>query len=107
MTLVVQSQQTLENLENLVVDIFCKVPNNGLEKETFHHLQKPFDTPNFHKLYKVAPLQNIYQLELIWSLPPMVSLIFLPTDTYSTRFLQNTYRGPLMACIQIVWSMVS
>ena len=73
MTLVVQSQNTMETIENLVVDIFSKVPNNSLQKETFGHLEKPFGTPGFHKLYKVAPLQNVYQLELIWSLPPMVS----------------------------------
>lgn len=74
MTLVVQSQNTMETIENLVVDIFSKVPNNGLSKETFGHMEKPFETPGFHKLYKVAPLQNVYQLELIWSLPPMVGI---------------------------------
>ena len=74
MTLVVQSQNTMETIENLVVDIFSKVPNNGLQKETFGHMEKPFGTPGFHKLYKVAPLQNVYQLELIWSLPPMVGI---------------------------------
>ena len=92
MTLVVQSQNTMETIENLVVEIFSKVPNNGLSKETFGHMEKPFETPGFHKLYKVAPLQNVYQLELIWSLPPMVGIfkvLYCKTNLFKLRFFSE------------------
>ena len=50
MTLVVQSQETLEKLEKVVIDVFSKVPNNGLSLETFGHLQEPFDVSKVHKV---------------------------------------------------------
>ena len=46
------------------MDSFSGVPNNGLERETFGHLADPFDTPDFHKVYKVAPVQDVYQVSV-------------------------------------------
>ena len=36
---------------------------------------------NFHRLIKVAPMKNIYQLNLVWSLPPLM-------DKYKTKPLE-------------------
>ncbi|CAI5779116.1 nardilysinnardilysin-like [Podarcis lilfordi] len=70
MNLVVQSRETLDTLEKWVTEIFSQIPNNGLPKPTFGHLPQPFDTPAFHKLYKVVPVKEIHSLSISWSLPP-------------------------------------
>nr|XP_013806051.1 PREDICTED: nardilysin-like [Apteryx mantelli mantelli] len=70
MNLVVQSKETLDTLENWVTEIFSQIPNNGLPKPSFGHLTEPFDTPEFHKLYRVIPVRNIHLLHITWALPP-------------------------------------
>ncbi|XP_071897732.1 nardilysin isoform X4 [Anas platyrhynchos] len=70
MNLVVQSKETLNTLENWVTEIFSQIPNNGLPKPSFDHLTDPFDTPEFHKLYRVVPVSNIHLLNITWALPP-------------------------------------
>uniref|UniRef100_A0A8C0EMS3 Nardilysin convertase n=1 Tax=Bubo bubo TaxID=30461 RepID=A0A8C0EMS3_BUBBB len=59
MTLVVQSKETLDTLEKWVTEIFSEIPNNGLPKPSFGHLTQPFDTPEFHKLYRVLSVKDI------------------------------------------------
>uniref|UniRef100_A0A669PD47 Nardilysin convertase n=1 Tax=Phasianus colchicus TaxID=9054 RepID=A0A669PD47_PHACC len=62
MTLVVQSKETLDTLEKWVTEIFSEIPNNGLPKPSFGHLTQPFDTPEFHKLYRVVPIRKVHSL---------------------------------------------
>ncbi|XP_006259674.2 nardilysin isoform X1 [Alligator mississippiensis] len=70
MNLVVQSKETLDTLEKWVMEIFSKIPNNGLPKPSFGHLTQPFDTPEFHKLYRVVPVRKVHSLDIAWALPP-------------------------------------
>lgn len=72
MTLTVQSQETLDTLQKWVEESFNPVPNNGKEFEKFHHLNEPFKTEKFHKMYKLSPVQNIYQVDLNWALKPLL-----------------------------------
>ncbi|KAH0617498.1 hypothetical protein JD844_015829 [Phrynosoma platyrhinos] len=62
MNLVVQSRETLDTLEKWVTEIFSQIPNN--------HLTMPFDTPEFHRLYRVIPVKEIHSLSISWALPP-------------------------------------
>uniref|UniRef100_A0A6J0SW26 Nardilysin-like n=1 Tax=Pogona vitticeps TaxID=103695 RepID=A0A6J0SW26_9SAUR len=70
MNLVVQSRETLDTLEKWVTEIFSQIPNNGLPRPTFSHLKEPFDTPEFHRIYKVIPVKEIHSLSISWALPP-------------------------------------
>ncbi|XP_056234690.1 nardilysin b [Seriola aureovittata] len=70
MTLAVQSKETLDTLEQWVREIFIKVPNNGDPRPDFFHLQQPFDTPAFNKLYRVVPVRKVHALTISWAVPP-------------------------------------
>uniref|UniRef100_A0A7M4FS50 Nardilysin convertase n=1 Tax=Crocodylus porosus TaxID=8502 RepID=A0A7M4FS50_CROPO len=59
MTLVVQSKGNI-SCENVI----------GFSKPNFGHLTQPFDTPEFHKLYRVVPIRKIHSLSITWALPP-------------------------------------
>ncbi len=74
MTLTVQSQEELDTLKSWVVESFSAVPNNALPREEFttEIHRDPFNTEQFRHLYKVIPVQNVYQLDLNWALPPLV-----------------------------------
>ena len=71
MTLTIQSQHELDTLQTWVEESFASVPNSDLPAETFHHLEEPFSTPEFNKIYKVSPIKNIYELNMNWALPPL------------------------------------
>ena len=106
MTLVVQSQETLETLQKLVVDAFSRVPNNGLPRETFAALTDPFDTPDFHKIYKVVPLQNVYQLDLFWSLPPLLDKYMAKPLNYLSWIIGHEGKGSLILYLRKkVWAL--
>uniref|UniRef100_A0A8C6XAM1 Nardilysin n=1 Tax=Naja naja TaxID=35670 RepID=A0A8C6XAM1_NAJNA len=70
MNLVVQSRETLDTLQKWVTEIFSHIPNNGLPRPDFSHLISPFDTPEFHKVYKIIPVKEIHSLNISWALPP-------------------------------------
>ncbi|XP_051803517.1 nardilysin-like [Acanthochromis polyacanthus] len=70
MTLAVQSKESLDTLEQWVREIFIKVPNNGEPRADFSHLQQPFDTPGFNKLYRVVPVRKVHALTISWAVPP-------------------------------------
>uniref|UniRef100_A0A3P9K9K4 Nardilysin n=1 Tax=Oryzias latipes TaxID=8090 RepID=A0A3P9K9K4_ORYLA len=70
MTLAVQSRETLDTLEEWVRQIFIEVPNNGEPRPDFSHLQEPFDTPAFNKLYRVVPVRKVHAVTISWAVPP-------------------------------------
>ncbi|XP_063057028.1 nardilysin b isoform X2 [Engraulis encrasicolus] len=70
MTLVVQSREKLDTLEEWVREIFSKIPNNGQSQPDFSHLKDPFDTPAFNKMYRVVPVRKVHALNITWALPP-------------------------------------
>ena len=72
MTLTIQSQHELDVLQTWVEESFSAVPNSGLPREVFDHLKEPFVTPEFHKIYKVCPVHNVYQLDMNWALPSLM-----------------------------------
>ena len=77
MTLAVQSQETLETLEAWVLESFSGVPDNGMEAEDFDQAGNPFEGPgsNFHKIYRIVPVKDVYLLDLHWSLPPLLTKV--------------------------------
>ncbi|CAJ1059630.1 nardilysin b [Xyrichtys novacula] len=70
MTLTVQSKETLDTLERWVTEIFIRVPNNREPRPDFSHLQQPFETPAFNKLYRVVPVRKVHALTISWAVPP-------------------------------------
>uniref|UniRef100_A0A7N8YF85 Nardilysin b (N-arginine dibasic convertase) n=1 Tax=Mastacembelus armatus TaxID=205130 RepID=A0A7N8YF85_9TELE len=42
----------------------------GEPRPDFSHLQQPFDTPAFNKLYRVVPVRKVHALTISWALPP-------------------------------------
>ncbi|KAH0618622.1 hypothetical protein JD844_017997 [Phrynosoma platyrhinos] len=43
---------------------------NNLPRPVFSHLTEPFETPDFHKLYRVVPIRKTHSLNITWALPP-------------------------------------
>uniref|UniRef100_A0A3Q2WKC3 Nardilysin convertase n=1 Tax=Haplochromis burtoni TaxID=8153 RepID=A0A3Q2WKC3_HAPBU len=44
--------------------------SSGEPRPDFSHLQQPFDTPAFNKLYRVVPVRKVHALTISWAVPP-------------------------------------
>ncbi len=71
MTLAVESKDTLENLQELVTDIFRHVPSRPCQAPDLKKFAEPFGPSAFKKLYKIAPMKETVSLNFTWSLPSM------------------------------------
>nr|XP_022314526.1 nardilysin-like [Crassostrea virginica] len=100
MTLAVQSKVGLDKLEKWVREIFSEVPNNKLPRQTFDHLQNPFDMEKFGKLYYIDPVKDKNMLEIIWSFPPMMPHYRKKPLSNLDFFLGHEGEGSLLAYLK-------
>ena len=100
MTLVLQSQETLDTLQRIAVDMFSKVPNNGASRETFDQFGKPYDVPEFHKIYKIVPVENCHELRLSWALPPLMDKQKFKPLQYSDCIIGHEGKGSLLSFLK-------
>jgi len=106
MTLAVQSQHTLDTMQEWIESIYSSVPNNGLSLETFHHLDKPFSNSRFHKLYRLHPVQNVYQIDLTWSLPNLMDKYRTKPLHYLSWVIGHEGKGSLLSYLRKkVWAL--
>uniref|UniRef100_A0A8C3Q1C7 Nardilysin convertase n=1 Tax=Chrysolophus pictus TaxID=9089 RepID=A0A8C3Q1C7_CHRPC len=100
MTLVVQSKETLDTLEKWVTEIFSEIPNNGLPKPSFGHLTQPFDTPEFHKLYRVVPIRKVHSLSITWALPPQEEYYRVKPLHYISWLVGHEGKGSVLSFLR-------
>ena len=100
MTLVLQSQDTLDTLESIALDMFGKVPSNGPLRETFDQFEKPFDVPEFHKIYKIVPVENYHGVNLSWALPPLMDKQKFKPLQYSKWIIEHEGKGSLLSFLK-------
>lgn len=100
MTLVLQSQDTLDTLESIALDMFSKVPSNGPLRETFDHFGKPYDVPEFHKIYKIVPVINYHGINLSWALPPLMDKQKFKPLQYSKWIIEHEGKGSLLSFLK-------
>ncbi|XP_053105937.1 nardilysin [Hemicordylus capensis] len=100
MTLVVQSKETLDTLETWVTEIFSEIPNNELPKPVFSHLTEPFDTPDFHKLYRVVPIRKTHSLSITWALPPQEQYYRVKPLHYISWLVGHEGKGSILSYLR-------
>ena len=100
MTLVLHSQDTLDTLESIALNMFSDVPSNGPLRETFDHFGKPYDVPEFHKIYKIVPVMNYHGIKLSWALPPLMDKQKFKPLTYSEWIIGHEGKGSLLSFLK-------
>ncbi|XP_047444076.1 nardilysin-like [Mugil cephalus] len=100
MTLAVQSRETLDTLEQWVRDIFTKVPNNDEPRPDFSHLQQPFDTPAFNKLYRVVPVRKVHALNISWAVPPQAKHYRVKPLHYISWLIGHEGAGSILSLLR-------
>eukprot|EP00057_Strongylocentrotus_purpuratus_P032639 XP_788330.4 PREDICTED: nardilysin [Strongylocentrotus purpuratus] len=100
MTLVVQSRDSLDDLELWVREAFSNVQNNSLERPSFTSCGQPFQHEKFHKLYKVVPVQDQHTLDLTWSMPSQQKHYRCKPLHYLGWLLGHEGKGSIMALLK-------
>ncbi|KAM9325165.1 nardilysin [Gastrophryne carolinensis] len=100
MTLAIQSNETLDTLEEWVRDIFCDIPTNGLPKPDFSHLTDPFDTPGFNTLYRVVPIKKVHALTITWALPPQEKFYKVKPLHYVSWLIGHEGKGSVLSLLR-------
>ncbi|KAJ3599725.1 hypothetical protein NHX12_033681 [Muraenolepis orangiensis] len=100
MTLAIQSKETLDTLEEWVREIFDKVPNNGEPKPDFSHLQEPFDSPAFNKLYRVVPVRKVHGLTISWAVPPQARHYRVKPLHYISWLVGHEGKGSILSLLR-------
>jgi len=97
MSLTIQSQHTLDTMQALVEETFTEVQNNGLEREHFDSMSGPFQTKNFSKIYRMIPVQNVYQVDLNWAFPALLTKYREKPLHYLSWIIGHEGRGSLLS----------
>ncbi|XP_072295428.1 nardilysin-like [Eucyclogobius newberryi] len=100
MTLTVQSRESLDTLESWVREIFIHIPNNGEAAVDFSHLQAPFDTPHFNKLYRVVPVKKVNALTISWALPPQAQHYRVKPLHYVSWLIEHEGTGSVLSLLR-------
>ncbi|XP_071442701.1 nardilysin-like [Hetaerina americana] len=109
MTLAVQGQMPLDELQEMVCKSFSSVPCNNLPPDVAPRngpWVSPFPKDKFNKLYKVKPIKDICQVELLWVLPPKRNLYMSKPHEYISWLVGHEGKGSLLSYLrQRVWAL--
>merc|ERR1719430_2447520 len=106
MYLTVQSQQSLDTLQEWVVASYSGVANNNQAREEFSTMIEPFETAAWPKLYSLIPVKNDYKVDLTWALPPLLEHYKSKPLHYLSHLIGHEGRGSLMSALRRrVWAL--
>nr|XP_053649483.1 nardilysin-like [Cherax quadricarinatus] len=106
MTLAVQARMTLDCLQEYVCSIFSQIPNNGIEKPTYSHLEFPFPLVTLHRLYRVVPTKEYHCLEITWALPSFLKYYHTKPLHYVSHLIGHEGRGSILSYLKKrVWAV--
>lgn len=100
MTLVVQAPEPLEDLQDLVYDVFEDIPKNNLLAPAFPQFRDPFVPQNFHKLFKVVPVEDTHKVDIIWALPPLHKYFKVKPLDYLSVMIAHEGRGSILSYLR-------
>ncbi|XP_048256262.1 nardilysin-like [Haliotis rufescens] len=100
MTLVLQSMDSLDTLQEWAVDIFSDIPSNNIPRPSFSHLKDPFDTADFKRFYRVVPMENNHKLEISWSLPSLVDKYREKPQEYLSMLILHEGKGSILSYLK-------
>lgn len=96
MFLAVQSQQTTDEMVELIHDLFSKIPTNNLSTPKSTISQEPFCLETFHKIYKIVSVGSINKITFVWFLPSVLKLYKIKPLEYIAWIVGHEGRGSLI-----------
>ncbi|XP_018404393.1 PREDICTED: insulin-degrading enzyme-like, partial [Cyphomyrmex costatus] len=98
MSLSVYSKESLNELENMVVDLFCEVRNKEIEVPTWP--EHPFKDEHFRTIWYIVPIKDIRNLSISFPLPDMRQHYRSAPERYVSHLLGHKGKGSLLSALK-------
>ena len=98
MVLAVVGRNTLDELEQLVVPLFAKVPNHDRPAPTWSEQAYPDDRLRRH--FKVVPVKDFSSLTIGWPIPPIRPQYLSKPYRYISHILGHESEGSLLSLLK-------
>ncbi|XP_031625679.1 nardilysin-like [Contarinia nasturtii] len=99
MYLCLQSNSSLDDLQEMANRHFSTIPNNQMPGDDFskftHH--NAFQSKFYEKVYFVKPIGNISKIDITWCLWPMIENFKCKPDQYLSHILGHEGKGSLLS----------
>ncbi|XP_018347269.1 PREDICTED: insulin-degrading enzyme-like, partial [Trachymyrmex septentrionalis] len=98
MSLSVLGKESLDELENMVVDLFCEVRNNEIEVPICP--EYPFKDEHFRTIWYIVPIEDIRYLDISFPLPDMRQHYWFSPEYYVSYLLKHKGEGSLLSALK-------
>ncbi|SPP85819.1 nardilysin [Drosophila guanche] len=108
MIVCIESQQSLDEIEDLLVRHCADIPNSEENAKNMDSLsyQKAFNDTFFGDVFLVYPVKDVCKLELTWVLPPMRNYYRCKPEAFFSQLIEYEGVGSLCSYLrQRLWSM--
>lgn len=101
MTLAVQSRHSLDELEQMINEIFSAIPKRKAStKLATIPCGDPFPLEQFTKLYKVQPVRKVNKLSITWTLPSLLQEYKTKPLEYISHVVGHEGAGSILAYLR-------
>ncbi|XP_018401507.1 PREDICTED: insulin-degrading enzyme-like isoform X1 [Cyphomyrmex costatus] len=98
MSLSILSKESLDELENMVVDLFCEVRNKEIEVPIWP--EHPFKDEHFRTIWYIVPIKDIRNLGISFPLPDMRQHYRSAPEHYVSHLLGHEGKGSLLSALK-------
>ncbi|XP_071641491.1 insulin-degrading enzyme-like isoform X2 [Temnothorax longispinosus] len=98
MSLCVLGKESLDELENMVVDLFCEVRNKEIEVPTWP--EHPFKDEHFRTIWYIVPIKDTRNLDLSFPIPDMQQHYRSSPAHYVSHLLGHEGEGSLLSALK-------
>jgi insulysin len=95
MSLCVLGKESLDELQQYVVDMFSEIENKNLKKIDFD--PNPFCESTLTNIYKVVPVQDLRNLMITWTIPDYRDYYEVSPTSYITHLVGHEGEGSLLS----------
>ncbi|KYM94749.1 Insulin-degrading enzyme [Cyphomyrmex costatus] len=98
MSLSILSKESLDELENMIVDLFCEVRNNEIEVPIWS--EHPFKDEHFRTIWYIVPIKDIRNLSISFPVPDMRQNYRSAPAHYVSHLLGHKGKGSLLSALK-------
>ncbi|KAL6254449.1 hypothetical protein P5V15_014497 [Pogonomyrmex californicus] len=98
MSLCVLGKESLDKLENMVVNLFCKVQNKEVETPVWP--EHPFKDEHFRTIWYIVPIKDARNLNMLFPLPDLRQHYRSSPECYVSHLLGHQGGGSLLSALK-------
>ncbi|KAL6254476.1 hypothetical protein P5V15_014529 [Pogonomyrmex californicus] len=98
MSLCVLGKESLDELENMVVNLFCEIRNNEIESPVW--TEHPFKDEHFGTIWYIVPIRNMRFLVVWFPLPDLQNYYRSSPADYVSYLLGSEKEGSLLSALK-------